>query len=457
MEYTRKISEFVVKTRYEEIPVKAIETSKKAIIDCVGVTLAGSRESAGRIAAELVREEKSNGEASVFGQGFKSSALMAALANRTASHALDYDYSFTLMGQPTAGLAPAIFAMGEAVGACGRDFLEAFVVGFEVTTKLAWSMPEHSSKGGWHATGTLDSLGTTAACSKLLRLNREAVQMALGIATSMASGVVWNFGTMTKPLHAGLAARNGVLAAKLASKGFTGNPLVLEGAKGFHESFSRELPIDLAPLEGLGVSFDVVEQGVRFKAYPCGGLTHSAIDATLEMRKQHSLTAQMIDVIRVGVTPHAHSRIVYRIPKSGLQGKFSMAYILARAIIDGKVTLDTFTDEAVLNPAVLNLAEKVQMEVDPDLEENEEGSRPCTVMVHLKDGRSLSRSVEYPKGTPQSPLSAKELKEKFVECAKRALKEKAANQALEMLEALEGLESVAPLCQLLMAEAANSP
>lgn len=455
MNYTKKIADFVAGTSYEDIPPKAIEVAKPAILDCVGVALAGSKEASGRICAQMAREERVNGEATVFGQGFKSSALMAAFANGTAAHALDYDHSFYLMGQPTAGLTPAILPMAETLGTNGRDLLAAYVVGFEVTTKLASSMPDHSNQGGWHSTGTLGTLGATVACAKLLRLEPDRVQMALGIASSMASGMVWNFGTMTKPLHAGLAARNGVLAAKLAKNGFTGNPVVLEGPKGFYDNYSRDLPYDLSPLNSLGSSFELGENGIKIKPYPCGGLTHSAIDAVLEMRAQHHLTSEMIESINVGVTQHTFDRIIYRIPETGLQGKFSMAYILARAVIDGKVVLDTFTDKAIRDPSVLRLAEKIHMALEPEMKESSEGSRPCKVVIRLKDGRTLSRQVDHPKGSPEVPLTTQELRAKFMECALRALNEEAANKALDYLENLEAMEDLEPLCRLLIGKTSS--
>src|SRR4030095_8056757 len=180
-------------------------------------------------------------------------------------------------------LAAATFALAEKLGKNGRDFLAAYVVGFEVTTKLVCSIPDHSSKESWHSAGTLGALGAAVACAKLLRLEVEAVRTTLGIAASIASGFIWNYGTLTKPLHAGLAARNGVLAAKLASSGFTANRSILEGARGFHESYSRGSPYDLAVIESLGKSFELVEREIGFKGYPCGGLTQFAVDVFLEI------------------------------------------------------------------------------------------------------------------------------------------------------------------------------
>jgi len=449
MEYTEQVAEFTVGTTYERIPPKALDLAKQVILDSVGVALAGSREAPSQICARLARDEGGLGKAALFGHGLKSSPLMAALVNGTSSHVLDYDCSFVLMGQPTSGLVAAIFSVAETLGSNGQQLLEAFVAGFEVTTKLAWSIPELSSKVGWHSTATLGSLGTTAACAKLFRLDSQAVRMALGIASSMASGFVWNFGTMTKPLHAGLAARNGLLAATLARDGFTANPSVLEKQKGFFDTYGRGIPYDPTPLKSLGSSYELVESGVKFKAYPCGGLTHSAIDAVLAIRGRHQFSPKAIDRIEVAVTQYTYNHIAYSIPKNGLEGKFSMAYVLARAIRDGALTVDTFTDEAVRDAAVLFLAQKVEMKVEPKLTQGEDGSRPCEVVIRLKDGREFSRRVDYPKGSAQSPITAEELRAKFLSCAQRALSDRAAGQALEMLEHLEGLNNIASLCDLL--------
>ena len=453
MDYTRKVAEFVAQTTYEDLPVKAIELVKQAILDSVAVTLAGSIEPAAKICAQMAREESTSKDSSVFGQGFKTSCSQAALVNGTAGHALDYDYNYTYMGQPTSCLAAATFALAEKLGRSGREFLQAYVVGFEVTTKLVLSIPDHSIKEGWHSAGTLGALGAAVACAKLLGLQVEAVQTTLGIAASMASGFIWNYGTMTKPLHAGLAARNGVLAAQLASNGFTANRSILEGARGFHESYSRGSPYDLAVIESLGKSFELVEREIGFKAYPCGGLIHSAVDAVLEMRAQ-GLAPDTIDDIRVGVTPHAYTKVLDKIPETAIQSKFSMGYVLARAVIDGKVTLHTFTEEAIRDKSVLGLAEKVHMEVDPELEEDAEGSHPSKVTMRLKDGRTISGRVDYAKGTAKKwPLTPEELRDKLISCASRALQEKAVLEAAAMIERLETLDSVAPLCQLLAGKA----
>jgi 2-methylcitrate dehydratase PrpD len=448
-EYTRQVAEFVVGAAYDRIPPLAIEKAKDAILDAVGVALAGSQDPAGRIAAEFAREEHPGDDAALFGHGQRASATGAAFANGVATHAMDFDASFTMMGQPTAGLMATVFAAAEPLGASGRQLLEAYVAGFEVIAKLAWSMPKGWGEGGWHATATLGSLGCTAAAARLLGLDVEQTRMALGIVSSMAGGVVGNFGTMSKPLHAGQAARNGVVAAKLAQKGYSGNASTLEAPVGFMETFGAGAPFDLSPLDQLGTVYDM-EQGLRYKAYPCGGLAHTAIDAALALRQEHEIAPDAVEHVDAQVTSYTARRIIYGIPETELQAKFSIPYLLARSIYDGPPTIDAFTDEAIAEPAVLALAGRISMEVDPSFD-NASGGRPARVTVRLKDGRSLARQVDFPKGNPESPFSPDELRAKFRSCARHALNDKTAAEALDQLDKLESLDNVSSLSRLLMA------
>ena len=402
MDVTAKLAGFVTDLNYEAIPRKAVDAAKIAVRDCLGVALAGSREEDARIAAEIARQEGAREETSVIGQGFKTSALNGALANGTAAHALDFDHSFTMMGQPTAPIVPATFALGETLGASGRRMIEAYVAGFEVTAKLVHSLRD-SGHDGWHAPSTLGSFGASAACGKLLGLDAAQMQMALGITASMASGIVANFGTMTKPLHVGLGARNGVLAAKLARGGYTANAKAIEGGFGFYQVLHQDAPINEPAIEELGRSYALVTDGLRIKPYPCGGLTHQVIDSVLEFRAQHGLTAEMIERIDVDVVKHTFDRIVFRVPQTGIQGKFCMPYLVARAIIDGKIGLHIFTDSAVRDQNVLKLAERVQMNLDPNLKKTDAAGRPCRVTIRLKNGQTFVREAQHAKGGPEHP------------------------------------------------------
>jgi 2-methylcitrate dehydratase PrpD len=223
----------------------------------------------------------------------------------------------------------------------------------------------------------------------------------------------------------------------------------LESAAGFFDAF-LSLPPNPAAMEELGRTYELTG-GLKIKPYPCGGLSHNAIDAVLEMRERDGLTAGRVESIRVEVAKHAYDRLVFQIPRTGLEGKFSMGYLLARAMIDGKISLDHFTDVAVREQPMLDFAKRVHLEFNPDLADSSE-SRPSNVEVRLKDGTILSRHVEYAKGGPQAPLSAQEMRAKFVDCARRAIDEAAIQNVVEYVERLETLKDVGDLCALLAGE-----
>jgi 2-methylcitrate dehydratase PrpD len=448
MDITARIAQFVAQTDYANFPAPALATAKVAVRDCLGVALAGSKDEAAEICGRIARQDNANGDASVIGQQFTTSAGQAALVNGTAAHALDYDHSFTLMGQPTSPIIPAALAMADALGVSGERFLEAYMVGFEVTGKLALAL-KGAVEDGWHGPTIVGIYGATAACAKLLRLTAAQVEMALGIATSMAGGVVANFGTMTKPLHSGLAARNGVLAAQLAQSGFTANAKALESEVGFFGMFYGKSTADLNVIEELGKSFALVTDGIKIKPYACGGLTHIAIDGVLELRAKHHLTADMIESIEADVLQHVADRIVFKVPQTGVQGKFCMNYLLARAIIDGRVGVEVFSEAAVRDAGILKLAERVVMRADPTLKSADPGARPCRVTIRLKNGQNLSRYAEHAKGSAAVPMTDDELKGKFIECARIALRAEASAGALALVETVETLANIRTLTDLL--------
>lgn len=446
-ELADKVSAFVVDNDFDKLRTDVVAAAKAAFLDCVGVALAGSDEDSARICAALAQQESRAAEATVIGQGFRTSATLAALCNGTSAHALDYDHSY-LMGQPTAGLIPAVLTLGEATGASGGDVLAAYVAGFEVVSRLARSMPQLSTDGHWHATSSFGTVGAAACCARLAGLDAGATRNALGIAASMASGMVWNFATMTKPLHSGLAAQNGVLAARLAGQGFTSSPAALEEGKGLFDCFGRGLECNASPFESLGRTFDLTAIGISVKPYPCGGLTHSAVDAVLELRRE-GLQADQVDSMRVGVTSQVFDRIMNALPANGIESKFSMPYILARALVDGALVLDTFTDEAAADPAIRRIAGSIVMELDTGLVETADGARPADVTVRLKDGGALHRRVDHSRGRPEKPLTPAELREKFDACAGRALDPERVGQVADIIGSLEALEGIGGLCELL--------
>jgi 2-methylcitrate dehydratase PrpD len=443
-----RLAGFVSRLRYAEIPERAVGIAKTAIMDTLGVSLAGATEESARVMGRLALEEHASKESTVYGQRFKSSALQAAMVNGTAAHAHDFDHSFIRGGQPTSPIIPAIFALAEAIGSSGRQILEAYVAGVEVVARLIFAVTG-AGGGGWHANGTLGVFGASAGCAKLLGLKTEEIETSLAIAASLASGVTANFGTMTKPLHVGLAARNGVLSARLAQSGFTANWQVLEARNGFFDSYYQTGKPDLRVFDDLGTRYALEQYGVRFKPYPCGGLTHSAIYATIRLREERQITPGSVDHVDVAVPADTAEPLVYGVPKNGLEGKFSMPYLIARALTDGNVALDAFTDEAVRDEGVRQLLQRVDMTVDPGLQAGSDGSRPASVSIRLKNGETLVATEKFPKGSPQLPMTSVELVAKFRACARGVISETSCDRALRFVGTLEAMHGIRPLVTLM--------
>jgi 2-methylcitrate dehydratase PrpD len=448
MQNTKYVVDYIVSSRLEAVPAKVLIVAKGAIQDCVGVALAGARQPAGAIPAEWARSSAGAGGATVWGQDFKTAPHDAALVNGTAAHALDYDdVTWGLIGHPSVSLVPAVFAIGETISASGRDVLHAYVVGFEVMAKLGrTTQPRHSLDGGWHATGTIGAFGATAACCKLLGLDAERTAHALGIVYSMTSGNVSNFGTMCKPLHAGLAARNAVEASLWAQAGFTSLPHPFDGPRGFHAVYSRGLPADMAPLAELGRIYELIERGVVIKPYPCGIALHPAIDAVHALKRQHAIDPDEVVSAEAGVTKYTFDKLCYLLPQTGLEAKFSMPYTIARAILDDSIGFDTFTDALVREEKARALTRRISMYVHEGIESAwRMGSRPVNVRLRLRDGRVLEHQIDISKGNPEVALTPAELNVKFEDCARLSLDPLAMKAAAQGLQDIENVKLLADL------------
>jgi 2-methylcitrate dehydratase PrpD len=435
-----------------------VKVAKVGMSDCVGVALAGARQPTGSIPANWAKKAGGNAQASVWGQGFKTSTHDAALVNGTAGHALDYDdVTWGLIGHPSVSLVPSTFALGEQLGASGQDVLHAYMVGFEVMAKIGrTTQPLHSLEGGWHPTGSIGSFGAAAACCKLLGLTAEQSATALGIVYSMTSGNVSNFGTMCKPLHAGLAARNGVEAALWAQAGFTSLPHPFDGPRSFHAVYSRGLPADMKPFEELGRVYELVERGVVIKPYPCGVALHPAIDAIHALKAEKKFTAADVDTIEAGVTKYTHDKLCYQVPKTGLEAKFSMPYTIARSVLDDAIGFDTFTDKLVLEPVAQELTRRISMYVHEGIETTwKGGSRPVNVKVHLRNGTTLERQVDISKGNPEVALTPAELQVKYTDCGRLTLPDAEVKASFEMLQGIEKVAAIADITRHLIGNARN--
>jgi 2-methylcitrate dehydratase PrpD len=445
MQLTRELAAFSIELRRESIPQAARELAVRAILDTTGVTLAGSREACARIVADLVRSRESRPVASAVGFGFQTSPESAALVNGVSGHALDYDdVNSAMTGHPSIPLVPTVLAVGEETEATGSEIIDAFIAGFEVETRLGRAIGRSHYERGWHATATMGTLGAAAAAARLYGLGVEQTRMALGIAVSLAGGSRQNFGTMTKPLHPGYAAQNGIVAAQLASHGFTADPTAIEAPLGLFALFSPGNDGDAdSVVDGLGTEFELLDTGISVKNYPCCFGTHRAIQAILDLRRENPLSIDSVERVSVVMPRGAAAPLIHSRPSTGLEGKFSMEYCAAAALLDGHVGLSTFEDDAVQRPDAQTLLRRVTLEQD-DVE-----SAPADgfaeVHISLSSGEELVRRVDEPRGSPDQPLSIQELSAKFRDCASPVIGPEATEHALQALLEIDHVASISAL------------
>src|SRR5262245_8801403 len=381
---SRVLAEFIVGFELKNAPPEVIDRARVAFIDTMGVMLAGSREEVAHLAVEMVKLEGATPTASVVGQSLRTSPQLAALANGVAAHAMDYDFTF-LSGQSISPVIPALLPLAESTGASPADCVAAFIVGAEVAARLIRASPRLSNDGGWHSTGTVGAIAAAAACAKLMKLPAEKIADVIGIAVSLASGVAANYGTMTKPLHSGNAARNGVMAAMLGSRGFTSHPSAFEGVAGFFNTFGRGLELSYEPFKDFGSRWDLVSIGMSLKAYPCGGRGHTAIEAALALRERLSPRLAEISNIHCSVSRSSAQRINTNWPADAEAAKFSAAYVIAYSLVHGAPRIPAFTKEALQDERVRAVAKLVTAGGDPELSDAFGESR-AKLKVTLKSG-----------------------------------------------------------------------
>jgi 2-methylcitrate dehydratase PrpD len=449
MTLIEQIAGKIVAIRYEDLPKEAIEWAKAAILDTVGVTLAGAGEDCARIVAKTLAAGASpgalGGDCLIFGGDRRAGPLDAALINGTAAHALDFDdVSNSLGGHPSAPLLPAMFALADMEDCDGRAFLAAYVAGFETETRIARGVHFHHYEKGWHPTATLGVFGATASCCRLMGLDAAQTAQALAIAASLASGIKANFGTMTKPLHVGHTARNGLFAAMLAREGFTASNSALEHKQGFLMVYNGEGHFDAAAiLKDWGNPYDVVQPGPAIKQYPCCGSTHPALDALLALRREHAMPADKVVRIESWTHPRRLAHTDRPDPKTGLDAKFSVQYCLARAVLQGQIRLEDFEGDAHDDPAVRALMTRIHAAPHPDAGTANEQALGAEVRVTFDSGETIVKKVGAALGRgPDNPLPAGALSAKFVNCAGRALPPASVARLQQMLETLETAPSV---------------
>jgi 2-methylcitrate dehydratase PrpD len=446
-----ELAEFVTKTQFSSLPPEVVSKAKGHILDTLGALVAATAEPLMQILSGFLDDLGPGAGATILGSGRETSVVNAALVNGILAHGLDYDdSSWRMIGHPSAAVLPAVLAIGETRKSSGRDVITAYVLGTEVCCKVGLAAEPELYEAGWHATGVVGVLGATAASAYLLHLTDAQLSTALGVAASLACGLRQNFGSLTKPFHAGAAAQHGVIAALLAKNGFTSNPAGLEGKAGFFHNFTGgKKNVESVASLNMGAPFDIVEPGFFVKPFPSCAATHTAIEATLNLVHRHKLHPAHIQKIQVGSGSVGPIMLVHRQPSTGFEGKFSMPFVVAVAIKDGRVGLESFTDENADHPVVRQLIARTEFYVDPKFAERKIDEAPANVTITTIDGQVLTESIEDPQGSPTRPMSDEALKTKFRDCLSRRLTAERIDRALEIVAGLEELSDVGQLIRTL--------
>jgi 2-methylcitrate dehydratase PrpD len=466
---TAAVVEFIGQAAWTRFPAEAVTIAKRCIIDGLGVMLAGSAQPASRILREHVRAVEGRAEATAVGvPTLRTGAAMAALVNGTSGHALDWDDTqlatspdriFGLLTHPTIPPLVAALAIGERQHASGRQLLEAFLTGFEVECKIAEAIhPSHYMKG-FHSSGTIGTFGAAAAAAKLLGLDAARTTDALAIAASSAAGIRVNFGSMTKPLHVGRAAENGVRAAELARAGFTGGPDALDPPWGFFQVFSHGDGFDPDRIVArLGNPHTIVWPGVSIKPYPCGVLGHPTIDAMRRLVVDHDVRPERIAAIRVRAGSNILNPLRYDMATNELEAKFCPAFMVSAIALRRKAGIHEFTDEFVQSAPVQAMMRRVERVLDPEIEAKGWEKIRSIVEVDLDDGRTLVEAAdERYRGGPDLPFTREDLYEKFSDGASLVLAETRVQDAFRMVESLDELADIGELVRVLTDAQAPPP
>ena len=440
-------------------PDAALESAHRQFIDVIAVTLPGAAEPATRNVFATVAGWGS-GPATAVGQGTSLAAPWAALVNGTAAHALDFDDNFDpAKAHATAVLAPALLALAEQEDSSGGDCLDAYVAGLQILGRVGQGVnPVHRNRG-WHATATVGAVGAAAACARLLRLDARRAAFAVSIATSMAGGFMSQFGTMTKPLHAGLAAKSGILAAGLARAGIDAGLETLDGPTGMnrlmvgpdyeqlrdgltHVEHGQTLRFETAKI---GDPLLIQSSGFRVKRFPNCGSAHRSMDAVLELKERHGFRVEDIAEVNVWAPVSHLNNLMYETPRDALQAKFSLEYGVAVALLTGNCTLADFTDEAVADPRVEALYPRIRRHpVD-----KAEGEFPTRVEIRLSDGRRVETAVPMPVGSLAAPFSLDQYWAKFEGCGQGLLAPARLAELRQALAEMPQSRSIKPMMAIM--------
>lgn len=440
MEVTRALAEFVLQSRFGDIPATVKREAERSLVNWLGCALGGSRHEAVDAALAALAPYAGAAQATVMGRGARLDCLHAALVNGMSAHVLDFDDTHlrTLL-HPGVPVASALMALAERNPITGARFLHAFIVGAEVECRLAAAIYTGHNVN-WYITGTAGVFGAAAAAGRVLGLDADRLTQALGIAATQAAGLREMAGTMCKSFVHGRAAQNGMLAALLAQKGFTSSMRAIEAPRGFANVLAPGASLEEA-VEGLGARYEFTLN--TYKPYACGVVCHPVIDGCIRLREEHSLKPRQVASVALRVHPLALTLTGIRSPRSGLESKWSIFHSAAVALCDGEAGEAQYSDARVRDPGVFRLRERVSAKPEPALREDE-----AHVMVTLADGRRLEMHVEHALGSAENPMSDRDLDRKFDALAHDVLPAAQVEKLLETCWGVRQLPDAAEIARL---------
>ena len=459
MGVTEQLARFTLETT--RIPDEVRRLGTNHLVDGIAVMLAGATEESGRLVRAHLRELGGKEQGTVLGATLRAPLQSAAWANGTAGHAMDYDDTqlatdpqsvYGLLTHPTVPVLAGALAAAEGTGASGAALLDAYLIGVEVACRVADAVNPRHYRDGFHSTATMGGFGAAAAAARLFGCDLDTTLRAFGLAASMSAGLRENFGTMTKPFHAGRAAENGLFAVLLARRGWTAAKDILEAKRGFYSASSGGY--DPSKIEGkLGAPYFFIEPGISIKPYPSGSLSHPAQDTLLDLVREYDIRPEQVERIDVGVNSHVPNALIHTRPTTALEGKFSLQFQMSIGVLERAAGIAQFVDAKVREPRTRAMMERVHVYVDPEIEALGYNEMRMKVHITLQDGRKLSGYAEAAKGHPKKPMSRSDLRDKFMDCAALVMTSQQAESALEHLWAIGEIDRVTDLTPMLVGTA----
>ena len=455
---TKYVAEFIKKNKYNSIPKNVVQLAKKHILDGFGLALSGSVARTGDYLFKHIKQNSAKGRATVIGSKMKVTSRFAALANGTGIHSDDYDDTqlavqkdrvYGLLTHPTAPCLPSAFAEGELKKINGKDFLNAYLIGVDVECKVSEAMSPRHYQHGFHSTATCGTLASAAAAAKIRGYNVDQIQRSLAIAASLSAGLRENFGTMTKPLHAGRAAESGVVACDLVGYGWSATDKILESPRGFFQAHGGGY--NLNSIKGqLGRPWTFSKPGISIKPHPCGSLTHPGMTKMLELILKHDIKPQDVVKVDVGTNHNMQNALIHHRPTNEFQAKFSMEYSMAILLVQRRAYIPEYQDKRINKPDVQKMLRKINFYKNKVAEAAGYDKMTTIIDIYLKNGKKISGRGDFGKGSPMIPMSYDEVADKFLGCCEFAKwPTKKSKAIIETVRHLEKLKDISKLSKLL--------